>query len=249
MNKGGFHMIKKLLLFIFILFIFKQFYQASNYIIKTDINSRYTEINNQNIITQKYINVPLICQYPQLPTGCESVAATMVLQYYDVQVQPEEFVSEWLNYSENFYYNNGILYGPNPDQVFAGNPFSNNSYGCYSDVIVKAVNNHSTTCHAQAIFGQSLKTLCERFINNGQPILIWATMGMKESKEGNSWTLENGKKYTWIAGEHCLVLVGYDQNDYYLNDPQTGTTVSYEKSLVEKRYQELGSQAVFIYPH
>lgn len=32
---------------------------------------------------------------------------------------------------------------------------------------------------------------------------------MKEPKEGESWYLKDGSLFTWIAGEHFLVLVGF----------------------------------------
>ena len=50
--------------------------------------------------TEKLIVVPPICQYPALPTGCEAVAATMVLQYYDTNITAEEFAESWLACSE-----------------------------------------------------------------------------------------------------------------------------------------------------
>ena len=194
---------------------------------------------------EKIIKVPVICQHPTLPTGCEAVAATMVLQYYAVDITPDFFAENWLESSESFYYSGGELYGPDPNEVFAGNPFSKYSYGCYCMPIVKAINANSTDCTAKVIAG-TLEEFCKEYISVGKPILIWATMGMKESKTGRSWYLQNGSHFTWIAGEHCLVLVGYSKDYYYLNDPQTGNTVAYPKETVEKRYKELGSQAVYI---
>lgn len=86
--------------------------------------------HDDNLITtpaeEKLIDVPAICQYPELPTGCESVAATMVLQYYKVDITAEEFASDWLACSENFYSSEGKRYGPDPHKVFVGNPFSKN---------------------------------------------------------------------------------------------------------------------------
>ena len=195
----------------------------------------------------KIIPVPTIFQYPTLPTGCESVAATMVLQYYGIPITAEEFAKDWLTCDANFYSSNDKLYGPNPHEVFAGNPFSKHSYGCFADPIVDAINNHSSECNAIKIANNSLDKLCTEYIEKDAPLLIWATMGMKVSKEGRSWYLEDDSKFTWTAGEHCLVLVGYNDNFYFLNDPQTGTTVFYPKELVKKRYAELGKQAVYIY--
>ena len=191
------------------------------------------------------LDVPVICQYPDLPTGCESVAATMVLQFYGVDITPVEFAYSYLACSDNFYRADGILYGPDPEKVFAGNPFKKQSYGCFTKPIVDAVNKNSS-CMAQEITGLSVEELCREYIDRGKPILIWATMGMEASYLGNSWHLEDGSLYTWIAGEHCLVLVGHNDESYFLNDPMTGSIVHYPKSVVEKRFAELGKRSVFI---
>ena len=47
--------------------------------------------------------------------------------------------------------------------------------------------------------------------------------------------------------EHCLLLVGYDQDYYYFNDPTAGRQYQYEKSACEAAYQGLHSQAVAVY--
>lgn len=222
---------------------------ASIYHFKNDENEKNIEKQKEIVIAQKLINVPAISQYPELPTGCESVAATMVLQYYGTEITAGEFAISWLEYSENFYTKNDKLYGPNPNKVFAGNPFTNNSYGCFAEPIVTAINRNSTNCKAQKITNKTLKELCEEYIDNNEPLLIWATMGMKESYEGRTWYLEDDSAFTWIAGEHCLVLVGYNSDYYFLNDPMSGSTVAYQKNIVEKRFVELGRQAVYISPN
>ncbi len=209
-------------------------------------NTTVESVPAESVTAEKFINVPAICQYPTLPTGCESVSATMVLQYYNVNLSAEEFANNWLECSDNFYTRNNQLYGPDPNKVFAGNPFSQNSYGCFAGPIAEAINRNSVKLTAKIILNQTLDELCENYIKNDIPILIWATMGMKESYDGNKWTLDDGRTFTWIAGEHCLVLVGYNDDYYFLNDPMSGSTVAYKKSIVQRRFSELGSQAVII---
>ena len=209
--------------------------------------ARHEEINSGSLVFDgKLIDVPLICQYPQLPTGCESAAAAMVLQYYGIKITAGDFAGNWLVCDSNFYSIGGLQYGPDPNEVFAGDPFSERSYGCYADAIVSAVNKNSTECEARKITGKSLETLCEEYIDFGKPLLIWATMGMKPSGKGNTWYLKDGTEFTWIAGEHCLVLVGYSEDYYFFNDPQSGSTVAYKKEISELRFKELGAQAVCI---
>ncbi len=206
----------------------------------------YFGTQNENIIAKKLIDVPTLSQYPELPTGCESVAATMVLQYYGVDITPTEFVVSYLEYSENFYWINGDLYGPDPNKVFAGNPFTTDSYGCFAGPIVNAINGSSSNCKAQKITNKNLEELCTEYIDNDKPLLIWATMSMKESSQGKTWYLDDKTKFTWTAGEHCLVLVGYDDSYYFFNDPMSGSTVAYQKNIVEKRFAEMGNQAIYI---
>lgn len=201
----------------------------------------------ENKTSQKFIRIPAICQYPGLPTGCESVAASMVLQYYGEDITAEEFAAVWLTCSDDFYTEGQREYGPDPKKVFVGNPFSKYSYGCYAGPIVTAVNEYSTKCRAKTIKNRSLEKLCQEYIDQDLPILIWATMGMEESEEGKSWYLVDNSLFTWKKGEHCLVLVGYDEEEYFLMDPQVGEMVSYKKEIVEMRYEEMGSQAVYIY--
>ncbi len=212
-------------------------------IVGDDIFSEDTDIS-----IKKIIDVPSISQYPKLPTGCEAVAATMVLLYWGVDITAQYFAENWLECSESFFNSGGKLYGPDPNEVFAGNPFTKNSYGCYATPIVNAINRNSKKVFAEKFVDKSLEELCSEYIDNDMPLLIWATMSMKESSQGNSWYLKDGRKFTWTAGEHCLVLVGYDEEYYFLNDPMSGSTVGYQKNVVEQRFAELGMQAVCVYP-
>ena len=43
-----------------------------------------------------------------------------------------------------------------------------------------------------------------------------------------------------------MVLKGYDSKYYYFLDPMDKNEATYEKKLVEKRYEELGKQAIVI---
>lgn len=73
-------------------------------------------------------------------------------------------------------------------------------------------------------------------------------MNMVQPRPGKSWIVEDsGKTFQWIAGEHCLVLVGYDKDHYYFNDPyESNGLKAFKKGLVEDRFQALGRQAVVV---
>ena len=182
------------------------------------------------------------------PTGCESASAVMLLQHYGYAVTIAQFIDQSLDRGE-LYTENGVLYGPHPSQAFIGSPYYSSGYGCYAPVIVNAMNRILQNGDlAYDLTGTSLSGLCTNYLEKGQPVLIWATINMVQSTPGTKWVIpETGELFTWKRSEHCLVLVGYDAQYYYMNDPyQNNGLKAYDRSLVEARYATMGYQAVAI---
>lgn len=219
------------------------------------LNNGKKAICNVYIMPQskKISNVPLIGQ-SKLPTGCETCSATMLLNFYGYKISETTFADKYL-VKKPFGYSNGSYTGPDPNCAFVGTPYSSNSYGAYAPIMVKCMNKYLSdkSYKAVEISGKSLEYLSGKYVAQGQPIMIWATINMSPSFKTTTWrvnyTDENakyklGSYYTWTAGEHCLLLTGYDKNYYYFNDPWTNARTRYSKSLVNTRYNELGKQAV-----
>ena len=203
--------------------------------------------------SKKISNVPLIGQ-SKLPTGCETCSATMLLNFYGYKISETTFADKYL-VKKPFGYSNGSYTGPDPNCAFVGTPYSSNSYGAYAPIMVKCMNKYLSdkSYKAVEISGKSLEYLSGKYVAQGQPIMVWATINMSPSFKTTTWrvnyTDENakyklGSYYTWTAGEHCLLLTGYDKDYYYFNDPWTNARPRYSKSLVNTRYNELGKQAV-----
>ena len=85
------------------------------------------------------LEVPYIDQSVKYPTGCESVSTVMLLQYLGYEISVDEFIENYLE-QDSFEQRDEELYGPNPREVFCGSPYDEESFGCYSPVIVKALN-------------------------------------------------------------------------------------------------------------
>lgn len=202
-----------------------------------------------NAHRRKVIDVPYISQRGTFSTGCELVSATMVLQYYGYDVTVDQVVNKTPR--EDIVQTKAGLIGPHPSETFVGNPQSPNGFGCYSPVIVEVLNSFlikESGIKATNLSGMELEELTEKYVRNNTPVIIWATMNMKEPRTGKSWIIKNtGKKFQWVAGEHSLVLVGYDRKNYYFNDPyESNGLIAFDKSLVQMRYKSLGKQAVVI---
>ena len=219
------------------------------------LNNGKKAICNVYIMSQskKISNVPLIGQ-SKLPTGCETCSATMLLNFYGYKISEMTFADKYL-VKKPFGYSNGSYTGPDPNCAFVGTPYSSNSYGAYAPIMAKCMNKYLSdkSYKAVEISGKSLEYLSGKYVAQGQPIMVWATINMSPSFKTTTWrvnyTDENakyklGSYYTWIAREHCLVMTGYDNYYYYFNDPWTNARTRYSKSVVNSRYAELGKQAV-----
>lgn len=141
-------------------------------------------------------DVPIIAQYPDFPTGCESVSAVIALQYAGVDISVADFVDKYLDKSTHFYNENGKRYGPDPHKVFVGDPRSTASFGCMAPVIenaVKKIVGSSMTVENRT--GYTLPMLCKSYIDKGIPCVVWVSIGMLETYRSASWTLEDGSTY------------------------------------------------------
>lgn len=200
------------------------------------------------------IDAPYIDQTDQWPTGCESVSAVMALQYSGVQIGVDEFIDGYLPQGNAPYWEGDAMWGCDPRKAFPGDPRSQEGWGCYASVIVSSVG-QALTDHPQPsldVFdctGESLESLCGEYLDRRIPVILWATIGMAQPQESTVFYLEDtGEPFTWIYPLHCLLLVGYDSDRYFFNDPMEGKAVAYEKESVERAYQGLGKQAVVIVP-
>lgn len=192
------------------------------------------------------IDVPYIDQSVKYPTGCESVSAVMLLQYLGVSVTVDEFIDKYLELS-GFEEKNGELYGPNPYECFCGSPYDEESFGCYAPVICRALQKAAGTDYEFIDeTGTPVRQLLEKYIDQGMPVIFWACINMREPITGPCWKLHDcDETFTWISNEHCMLLVGYDEEGYYFNDPyENNGVIRYPKEVVEDRHSAQHSQAV-----
>lgn len=191
--------------------------------------------------------VPILAQRPEYPTGCESVSAVMALKYKGHNITVAKFIDNYLEKSSEFTYENGIKYGPDPKEYFIGDPRYTGGYGCFAPVIKNAVTDYlgNQTAVADAS-GSEMDTLCRKYIVNNVPVMVWVTISMIDTYSSAKWQLKSGETFYWPANEHCMLLIGFDENYYYFNDPYAGKQVKYSKEIAEKRYSELGKQALAV---
>jgi len=84
---------------------------------------------NGTVKSYRMLSVPLIAQRPQLPTGCEITATTMMLQYAGAKVTKMSLAKEMPRSS-------------NPNKGFVGSPYAKSGWWIYPKGLLKTVKKH-----------------------------------------------------------------------------------------------------------
>lgn len=123
---------------------------------QTTGNKTITYDDNGNIVAV-FNNAEVISQLPELPTGCEITAVTMMLRYAGYNVNKIQLANEMPRS------NNG-------DYGFVGNPFSYSGWWIFPTGIAPVVRYY--VGHADIMTGASLQTIKNHLIN-GHLVVVW----------------------------------------------------------------------------
>lgn len=102
-------------------------------------------------------NAEVICQNPELPTGCEMTAVTMMLRYAGVNINKFQVAAETPRSS-------------NGDYGFVGNPYSTSGWWVFPTGIAPVVNRHLG--HSDILTGTSLQNIQQHLLN-GHLVVVW----------------------------------------------------------------------------
>ena len=192
---------------------------------------------NAFVKDQIRLNVPCVMQFPELPTGCESVALTNLLLYHGFRLGKTNIADNYLPYGSNYAVS------------FVGNPHSVNGAGVYPPGIVIAANRYlaakGSSLRAYDITGSSMEQLYS-YLDQGYPVLVWSTTGMA-SPHVTGHQSYGGRTYPWFSQEHCVVLKGYNRrtNTVYVSDSISGD-LGRNASRFTDLYNQIGRFAAVI---
>lgn len=191
-------------------------------------------------------NVPFISQLVKYPTACESVSMVMALNYLGCPITVEELIDDLLPKGpEPTQGEDGVYRGADPWKEFPGDPYSQDGWGCFAPVVSKVISKIEGF-KVTEYYDLTLDEICERFIDNDQPVVFWATINMAPPRKTLAWQTAEGRTIQWTSPMHCLLLIGYDENGYYFNDPTAGERAFFPKRQVQISYEAQGKQAAVI---
>ena len=189
-------------------------------------------------------------QYPELPTGCEITAMTMVLNYYGYNVDKVTMALDYMPKIQAEFYRgeDGRLMGPDLENFFVGDPTEETGYICGTGAIVTAANAYLTDVGsdmtAVAMKNAQPEELYD-LIDQGTPVVIWCTINMEDRAETDSWYREDGTYMEWSTNDHGAVLIGYDEDTVTVADP-IYSRITVSRVQFEKIFAERGGQCVIL---
>ncbi|ANP79796.1 C39 family peptidase [Bacillus cereus] len=194
--------------------------------------------NDEKVILS---NVPLIQQLPELDRGCEVTSLAMMLQYAGVSVDKMTLANEIKKVD---FIDDGVR--GNPNEGFVGNiyTFSESGYGVYHGPLFQLAEKYLPN-KVVDLTGKNIEEIYKS-VKAGKPVVMItnATFAPLDEDEFTTWETNSGD-VSITYNEHCIVLIGYDQESVYIRDPlEDSLDVKVPRESFEQAWVQMGSQAI-----
>lgn len=222
--------------------------------IKEEINVKQKELNNLleekrrkeieriEATTVKIENEIVYSQFPEYPTGCESIALKILLEYNGIYTSGEEIINR-LKKGQLPYKVEDEMYGGNPQIEFIGDPRNNYSYGVFNTPIAEVANTYKQNVNNKE--GLELDEILN-IVREKRPVMVWTTIGNLPSRISSIWIYRpTGEKIYWKENEHAVVIIGYNEQQVIVSDPYTGRITRYNRNTFRENYNYMGKRAVY----
>lgn len=226
------------------------------YFARINENAQIINLKDGRIIWEKegggkgavFMDIPLIKQYPELPRGCEVTSLAMLINYNGFDTTKMELAEKIKKNPNTYFVNNGIKYGGNPNNGFVGDMYNRSIHGLgvYNQPIYEVLKEYfpySAINYTGCAFEDLYFSL-----DHSQPVwvIINSTYKPLNDSEFETWVTENGEiKITYK--EHSVLIVGYDENYIYFNDPMGYKNKALKDDFI-KAWEQMGAQAVSVTP-
>ncbi|MEX2461353.1 MAG: C39 family peptidase [Paenibacillaceae bacterium] len=217
-------------------------------IVGTDSHSKQPRPINTAPGTAKetiILDIPIIKQNPELKYGCEVTSLAMVLKHAGVETNKLKLADELPKDDDPVQKTKSgdITRWGNPDHGFVGDITGKTAgYAVYAGPLEKLMNQYLKNRTVNLTRKSFDKVLVQ--IKKGKPVILWTTGDYKVPDRWESWKHGNEKINTPLD-LHAVVLVGFDKDNIYINDPLSGKKAKkIKKDSFLKSWIALGQQAL-----
>lgn len=208
------------------------------------LNTKQINVQTQTN-TKALLDVPIISQKPELKNGCEVTGLAMLLQYAGVHIDKmtlaEEIKKDKTPLTRNKLWK--IEGWGDPNVGFVGDITGKEPGFCVYpgpmiDLMEKYLPGRSIN-----LTNQKFESLLQR-LNSKKPVVVWVTIHFKAPKKLKQWE-NNGNIIEATFEEHAVVLVGYDENYCYINNPYNKKkNQKIKKEKFKSVWEAMGSKAI-----
>ncbi|WP_165452254.1 C39 family peptidase [Paenibacillus thalictri] len=202
------------------------------------------------IAVKHIIDVPAMSQYPEYENGCEITSLAMLSSYLQLPYDRQELI-RMLDKDETPLRTDSdgsVVEWGDPDIGFVGDITGvEMGYGVYHTPI-KDLLNRIDHGHALDLSGSDFQEV-EKQILSDRPVILWTTSSFEPVDDWQQWHTQAGGTINATFEEHAVLLVGYDDDYVYVNNPLTGKQAEQaEKQAFIDSWEQLGKQAVTYTP-
>lgn len=178
------------------------------------------------------LDVPIYKQQHSL--GCESTAAAMAANYHHVGAS-EQDILDALPRNENPY----LGFRGNVDGQYGGT----DDYGVYAGPVRQVLTRMGL--NVQHLKGglDEIKT----HLRHGRPVIAWVTYGF-QAQTPQQVVMPDDQIVTLVPYEHTVLIVGYNRDGLWVNDPYAGTQDFYPEGEFLRSFAYLGNMALVVGP-
>lgn len=195
------------------------------------------------------LDVPLIRQNPELKYGCEVTSLAMMLQYAGAETDKMKLFQEIRKDADPLKrsINGDIISWGNPAEGFVGDMTGKQAgYAVFEQPMLDLIEKYLPG-RAVNLTGKHFSEVLAH-VSSGSPVVIWTTGDYKLPDRPESWTHGN-ETIRSPLDLHAVVLVGYEGNILYLNDPLSGRKqVTVNKQSFIATWNQMQKRAVSYKP-
>lgn len=201
-------------------------------------------VSTSNASFNKKMDIPVIAQRPELPSGCEVTSLAMALRYYGVNADKTTLAKQMPYDSTKLVRNSdgSIKIWGDPNVGFVGTPFGN-GYTINPGPLKKVLDKYRPG--GIALTGKNF-TEIESYVKQGKPVLVWFTINY-EMPVARTWKTTAGKTINAARPLHNIVITGTDANYVYFNDSEAvKKDVRLPKAKFINIYNAMGKRALVV---
>lgn len=172
----------------------------------------------------------------------ESLASTMLLNYYGINITYEQFISKYLT-QNRIVPKDSPRYSVNPENncLKLNEEYYSNCFApSLKDILQEAFEKKQIV---RPYVGMNLNYMIPNF-----PAIVWVGKDYQEAKEIITWKSESEQEtYTYPKNSTAILMVGYDQENFYIIDPMKSSEIQkVNRTILAKSYDSYGRQSIGI---